>query len=52
MKQSLSYLEKGQSTILKLGYGFIEFKSKLKKAFKMRYNISFQKEPIGQRVLD
>lgn len=44
MKQSHAYLEKGRFAILNLGYGFVESKSRIKKAIKIRYNISFQKE--------
>jgi hypothetical protein len=52
MKKSVPYLERYRFAILNLEYGMIEWKSKIKKSLKLRFQQSFQKTNKCQRVLE
>lgn len=51
MKPSLSYLEKGRNTILNLGYGIIERRSRIKKCVKKKVKFFLKKNQKSPKNL-
>ncbi|MBO0593432.1 hypothetical protein I2486_18700 [Cellulophaga sp. E16_2] len=51
MKPSFTYLEKGRNTILNLGYGLIELKSRSKNFLIKRASLFFHKNSNNQGVV-